>query len=59
MGKDVKNLAQSLLGAAKAKGFDTAQISAIMDSPEGHVLLVQPSIKGLHLCSYLNPPVSR
>ncbi|MCL2003496.1 MAG: hypothetical protein FWG72_05775 [Oscillospiraceae bacterium] len=41
MGRDVKNLTQGLLGAAKAKGLDTARISGIMDSPEGRALMAR------------------
>jgi hypothetical protein len=46
MDKDVKNLTQDLLSAAKAKGYDTAQISGIMDSPEGRALLAQLNAPG-------------
>jgi hypothetical protein len=46
MGKDIGNITQNLLGAAKAKGFDTAQISGIMDSPEGRALLAQLNAPG-------------
>jgi hypothetical protein len=46
MDKDVKNLTQNLFGAAKAKGFDTAQIAGIMDSPEGRTLMAQLNAPG-------------
>jgi len=41
MSRDVNELTKNLMGAAKAKGFDTAQISGIMESPEGRSLMAQ------------------
>jgi hypothetical protein len=46
MDKDVKNLTRDLLGAAKAKGFDTAQIDGIMYSAEGKAIMDQLSGPG-------------
>jgi hypothetical protein len=39
MDKSVKDLTRNLLGTAKSKGFDTAQIDGIMASAEGKALM--------------------
>jgi hypothetical protein len=46
MDKSVKNLTRTLMGEAKAKGFDTAQIDSIMASAEGKALMEKLSAPG-------------
>ncbi|MDR0325263.1 MAG: hypothetical protein LBI19_04105 [Oscillospiraceae bacterium] len=41
MKKDVGSITQAMVDMAKAKGYDTAQISGIMNSPEGRSLMSQ------------------
>jgi hypothetical protein len=41
MDKNTKHLTKELLGEAKAKGFDMAQIDSIMSSDEGRALMAQ------------------
>ncbi|MDR1668862.1 MAG: hypothetical protein LBR76_02760 [Oscillospiraceae bacterium] len=39
MANNVGDMTKDLLGVAKSKGYDINQISGIIDSPEGQVLL--------------------
>jgi len=46
MDKDTRNLTKELMGEAKAKGFDMAQVDSIMTSPEGQALMAQLGAPG-------------